>query len=79
MSSITEAFLGSQSTSMTDGEPTGMGHDEQGHAPIEEARLARRQAEEAVQRVQQRIERLVSLSKGDDNGQERTPTRYPQI
>ena len=54
---------------MTDGEPTVMGHDEQGHAPIEEARLARLQAEEAVQRVQQRIERLACLSEALEGSQ----------
>jgi hypothetical protein len=51
---------------------------------IEEARLARAQADDAVQRIQQRIERLACLSealerpKGDDLGRERElepPTR----
>ncbi len=50
--------------------------EEQSHPLIEEARLARMQAEEAVQRIQHRIERLVSLSKAlnwskrDDEGRE---------
>ena len=51
---------------MTNGAPTMIGHDEQGLAPIEEARRARLQAEEAVQRVQQRIERLAHLSEASD-------------
>ncbi len=61
---------------MTDGEPITVGTAEQVQPLIEEARLARIQAEEAVQRIQHRIERLVSLSnaltwpKGDDNGRE---------
>jgi hypothetical protein len=47
---------------------------EQVQLPIEEARLARMQAKEAVQRIQQRIERLACLSealerlKSDDVG-----------
>jgi len=36
---------------------------ERGHALFEEARLARAQAEEAVQRVEHRIELLAHLSK----------------
>jgi hypothetical protein len=40
--------------------------EEQSHSLIEEARLARVQAEEAVQRVQQRIERLAHLSEASD-------------
>ncbi len=40
--------------------------EEQSHSLIEEARLARAQAEEAVQRVQHRIERLASLSEALD-------------
>ncbi len=62
---------------MTDGEPIVVATAEQVHPLIEEARLARMQAEEAVQRIQQRIERLVSLSEeldrsqGDDDGRER--------
>ncbi len=58
---------------MTDGEPIAVGPAEQVQPLIEEVRLARIQAEEAVQRIQQRIERLVSLSKalvrprGDDD------------
>ncbi len=78
MSSITEAVLGNRSTPMTDGAPTMIGHDERGHAPLEEARLARLQAEEAVQRVQHRIERLAHLSEASDrlrggsDGQERS-------
>ncbi len=61
---------------MTDSEPIVSDPEEQSHPLIEEARLARIQAEEAVQRIQHRIERLVSLSnaltwpKGDDNGRE---------
>ena len=45
-----------------DGQPIAMDPAEQVHLPIEEARLARAQAEEAVQRIQQRIERLACLS-----------------
>ncbi len=62
---------------MTDGEPIGVGTAEQVHPLIEEARLARIQAEEAVQRIQHRIERLVSLCeapnrpRGNDDGRER--------
>ncbi len=58
---------------MTDGKPIAVGPAEQVQPLIEEARLARIQAEEAVQRIQRRIERLVSLSKalvrprGDDD------------
>ncbi len=58
---------------MTDGEPIAVGPAEQVHPLIEEARLARIQAEEAVQRIQQRIERLAALSealdrpRGDDD------------
>jgi hypothetical protein len=57
---------------MRDGQSIAMDAAEQVHLPIEEARLARAQAEEAVQRIQQRIERLACLSealegpKGDD-------------
>jgi hypothetical protein len=47
---------------MMDGEPIAVGPAEQVQPLIEEARLARIQAEEAVQRIQQRIERLVSLA-----------------
>ncbi len=62
---------------MTDSKLPEVGLVEQGHALIEEARLARAQAEEAVQRVQHRIERLASLSEaldrlqGDDDRRER--------
>ena len=62
---------------MTDSKLPAVGSVEQGHALIEEARLARAQAEEAVQRVQHRIERLASLSEaldrlwGDNNRRER--------
>ena len=52
-----------------DGQPIAMDTAEQVHLPLEEARQARAQAEEAVQRIQQRIERLVSLS-GNDDGRE---------
>ncbi len=61
---------------MTDSGPIAPDTAEQSYPLIEEARLARIQAEEAVQRIQHRIERLVSLSnaltwpKGDDNGRE---------
>jgi hypothetical protein len=61
---------------MTDGEPLMLGPAEQDRAIIEEARLARVQAEEAVRRIQSRIERLVSLStalnrsRDDDVGRE---------
>ena len=51
---------------MTDRKPTVLGAAEQDHSLIEEARLARLQAEEAVQRVQQRIERLAHLSEASD-------------
>ena len=63
---------------MTDGEPIVVATAEQVHPLIEEARLARIQAEEAVQRIQQRIERLVSLCealnrpRGVDDGWERS-------
>ncbi len=55
---------------MTDSVPIAVATAEQVRPPIEEARLARAQADEAVQRIQQRIERLVSLSGGND-GRER--------
>ncbi len=61
---------------MTDSGPIADDLAEQSYPLIEEARLARMQAEEAVQRIQHRIERLVSLSnaltwpKGDDGGRE---------
>jgi hypothetical protein len=51
---------------MTDRKPTVLGAAEQDHSLIEEARLARLQAEEAVQRVQHRIERLAHLSEASD-------------
>ena len=51
---------------MTDGEPIAVGTAEQVQPLIQEARLARMQAEEAVQRVQQRIERLAHLSEASD-------------
>ena len=60
-----------------DGWPIAPDGAEQSHSLIEEARLARMQAEEAVQRVQHRIERLASLSEaqdrlwGDDDRRER--------
>ncbi len=63
---------------MTDGEPIVVATAEQVHPLIEEARLARIQAEEAVQRIQQRIERLVFLCealnrpRGGDDGWERS-------
>ena len=52
---------------MIDGGPIAAGAEEQAQLLIHEARLALAQANEAVQRIQQRIERLVSLS-GDDEG-----------
>ncbi len=61
---------------MTDREPIAVGPAEKSSPLIEEARLARRQAEEAVQRIQRRIERLVSLCeafnrpRSDDDGRE---------
>jgi hypothetical protein len=61
---------------MTAGEPIVVATAEQVHPLIEEARLARIQAEEAVQRIQHRIERLVSLCealdrpRSDDDGRE---------
>ncbi len=54
---------------MIDGELSAVGTEEQAQPPIQEARLARAQANEAVQRIQQRIERLVLLS-GDNDGRE---------
>ena len=63
---------------MTDRKSTVLGAAEQDHSLIEEARLARLQAQEAVQRVQQRIERLAHLSEAsdrlrdDDDGQEQS-------
>ncbi len=61
---------------MTDSGPIADDLAEQSYSLIEQARLARMQAEEAVQRIQHRIERLVSLSnaitwpKGNDGGRE---------
>ncbi len=63
---------------MTDSGPIAPGTAEQSHPLIEEARLARMQAEEAVQRIQHRIERLAYLSetlnqpRGNDDGRERS-------
>ena len=51
---------------MTESKPTVLVAAEQDHPLIEEARLARLQAEEAVQRVQHRIERLAHLSEASD-------------
>ena len=51
---------------MTERKPTVLGAAEQDRSLIEEARLARLQAEEAVQRVQHRIERLAHLSEASD-------------
>jgi hypothetical protein len=51
---------------MTESKPTVLGAAEQDRSLIEEARLARLQAEEAVQRVQHRIERLAHLSEASD-------------
>ncbi len=51
---------------MADREPTVTDGVEQHYPLIEEARLARLQAEEAVQRVQHRIERLAHLSEASD-------------
>lgn len=59
---------------MMDGKPPFLDTAEQIQPAIEEARQARVEAEEAVDRIQQRIERLVSLStlldqpEGDDDG-----------
>ncbi len=47
---------------MTDGQPPVTDPAGQVQPLIEEARLAKMQAEDAVHRIQQRIERLVSLS-----------------
>jgi hypothetical protein len=61
---------------MTDDEQSAEGDAEQDRTIIEEARLAQLQADEAVQRVQDRIERLAQLSealdqpKDDDDTQE---------
>ncbi len=61
---------------MTDSESIAGDPEEQSHPLIEEARLARLQAEEAVQRIQYRIERLAHLSealdrpRSDDDGRE---------
>ena len=61
---------------MTDSGPIAPGTAEQSYPLIEEARLARVQAEEAVQRIQHRIERLAHLSetlnrpRGNDGGRE---------
>ena len=61
-----------------DGQPIAMDTAEQVPPLIEEARLARAQAEEAVQRIQQRIERLARLSealeKPKGNDVERKPS-----
>jgi hypothetical protein len=60
---------------MTDGKPT-EGTAEQVQPLTEEARVARLEAKEAIDRIQQRIERLVLLSKpldepeGDDDARE---------
>ena len=51
---------------MTESKPTVLGAAEQDRSLTEEARLARLQAEEAVQRVQHRIERLAHLSEASD-------------
>lgn len=48
---------------MTDGKPPVLDTARLVQPRIEEARLARMEADEAVHRIQQRIERLVSLSK----------------
>ena len=61
---------------MTDSGPIAGDLAEQSYPLIEEARLARLQAEEAVQRIQHRIERLAHLSealdrpRGNDDGRE---------
>ncbi len=55
-----------QSTAMVDGESIAVSTTEQVQPLIEEARLARVQAKEAVQRIQQRIERLEALSEALD-------------
>ena len=47
---------------MMDSQPIAVATAEQAQPLIEEVRLARAQAEEAVQRIQQRIERLACLS-----------------
>lgn len=47
---------------MTDGQPPVTDPAGQVQPLMEEARLAKMQAEDAVHRIQQRIERLVSLS-----------------
>lgn len=65
-----------------DGQPIVMDTAERVHPLIKEARLARTQADEAVQRIQQRIERLACLSEaletprgGDDRrARELAPT-----
>ncbi len=51
---------------MTDGVPPVMDTAGQTQPRIEEARLARTEAEEAVHRIQQRIERLAHLSEASD-------------
>ncbi len=51
---------------MTDSGPIAVDLAEQSYPLIEEARLARMQAEEAVQRIQHRIERLAHLSEALD-------------
>jgi phage gp45-like len=51
---------------MVDGESIAVSTTEQVQPLIEEARLARVQAKEAVQRIQQRIERLEALSEALD-------------
>ncbi len=63
---------------MTDSGPIADDPAEQSYPLIEEARLARIQAEEAIQRIQHRIERLAHLSeasdrlRGGNDGQERS-------
>jgi hypothetical protein len=63
---------------MTESKPPVISPAAQHHPLIEEARLARLHAEEAVQRVQRRIERLAHLSQAsdrirdDDEGRERS-------
>ncbi len=76
---------------MTDSGPIAGDLAEQSHPLIEEARLARMQAEEAVQRIQHRIERLAYLSetlnrpRGNDDGREQSvqegelSPRYPPL
>ena len=62
---------------MTDGTSTEWDSAEQARLLTEEARVARVEAKEAVDRIQQRIERLVFLSKPVDSPEDDEDGRPP--